>query len=1571
MSSLCTLVSKGSLELHEHDSEAESNDGDDCSDSLPVGADLDGGTFGDIGSIGGIGADSVKDTNRTDGAAPPPSDRPGGVIDGMHSVEATDDQAMQYTIGWICELGPEYEAAICAVNQDVIKMTRPGDDNKYHGGRIGLHRVVVASQHTMKADSASELTFQMVTSFRGIRDLLVVGVCSGVTRYWKNACLRNIVLGDVVVSASDRANRSLPVFESEEADVDAGWKTCTVANKHKVPSDTMRIAVDAFLSRDGRSGQSPQPLESALVAEVQRSIRLHPPTEPNRIPFKGWDPGPEWDHLVHDYREHINFTLPCNPGCIVQSTLRADRGTGARRQPNTPLVHFGPILTAPEYQGTVESRDWLMDRGFLAVEMESLGVASFRPTLTIRGISDYGDSHHIHGDAWLDYAAVNAATMAKHLISMMPAHPGGDRGGTRFLPHCRRQLGPIQPSIAVSPRQTPDEAGGDLPAASPPVEPTVPRYKQALVTHHWVVDMPALCSPYVAHFAVDRILVDFDRWSGLFWLNASSAELLAKEIRSTHNYLVTRRLITYASPPVQAQDEEQQANTASRELLGWLSAQERPWLIVLDKLGEEGGLDESLQTLLTLLLTATNGRLIVTARQVPDGWQGGTYNVGRMDIDTALELTRGLLPRPGPMTLSEDRALHELFDLVNFLPAAILFACGYVKRNGVNFQEYVRRWKEAYIAQGQDEDDPQTSDGPLQCTMQLSYTMIEELELNPPDLCIADMLNMLACFHPSGVSAMMFREAWRSTTFATWQSRTKYPETKVRGFWEIHNKCMSSKPGYQTRELDPEAERRPLPTRTASDENWPRSDCQLQVYAALVCLTEYGFLSFWNDAENSDIKMSPIVYRWIHERASLPGVAQACIRRGWRDAAFTIAASLENTLSPVEASWGPVAPRHRVDTSGCRKAAIHIAHLCDLSDRLDRTVAEHERERASTPPPNNPEVTFESSWPGVVWDLDSRGVAARCFDDVLSEHGFNELALQLRREGERLEGEIMIPSSLEHLAIRLTVADNLAADARHDQAFSARQAIVKDLPALRIRDPESGDLLSPDAYSLTFLRLSIRREMVENLWRVGRRAQSKELLDEIVHEFDLLQSTIAVVDSVPGGDGSGGGGGGGSGEDGSGGGLGGCNAFRIFKVDLALDLAEHRQRAAHQYGEANRHVRDIMTSLNSISPHLQDKAWMQRSMRARSLDAKLKSSRGDLGDALRARKLILDELFHMDPALRCMDTLAAQVAYAESLSTLGRHEESIKLLLVVDRRLRIIDSNSEFSMDHEVIDEARQCLAQAYLNQTDSILRRDPCSDMAVFRTRALFRDAVQLAEQVWWRCRSRPWLVSPDRRSYADPDCLENFTFFLHCEIRAKKGGLIRPVPGFSEAALQTSQEVVSYRQMRRDAAVTNAFFKLMVVSICLREPFYIRQCLFRCMRHGLLRPSLWGNSDWMDARKLAELAYDYHYAQYFLRPLIKCPLKRYRPILTLRPQTHWAARELERVWDETENILGPKSPGTLYVLKSLAEAYERMGAPVVVDRRQVLYDLTRASFGEMSARARAAAQALAASQITWGGGA
>jgi len=305
----------------------------------------------------------------------------------------SDPSIEDYTIGWICALQEEYEAAHRMLDDkfDGPETNEVNDNNTYAFGRIGGHNVVIgclpAGQYG--TSSATSVARDMVRSFPNLRFALMVGIGGGApTRE------REIRLGDVVVSQPQGKLGGV------------------------VQYDFGKRLSDSRFERTGQLNAPPQVLLRALP-EMRR--RHNDPKEPDRISehIRLMDDMPGYQRPIEDRLYRADYEHKGGKNC---ANCEADglEERPPRQTSREVIVHYGIIASANSVMKNAKEREqYAQDPqlNVLCFEMEASGLMNDFPCLVIRGICDYSDSHK--NDEWHKYAALTAAAYARELLHIL------------------------------------------------------------------------------------------------------------------------------------------------------------------------------------------------------------------------------------------------------------------------------------------------------------------------------------------------------------------------------------------------------------------------------------------------------------------------------------------------------------------------------------------------------------------------------------------------------------------------------------------------------------------------------------------------------------------------------------------------------------------------------------------------------------------------------------------------------------------------------------------------------------------------------------------------------------------------------------------------------------------------------------------------------------------------------------------------------------------------------------------------------------------------------------------------
>ena len=328
-------------------------------------------------------------------------------------------------------------AILCAVNAEVSAVESlfdedwesdrsygraPGDANSYKIGSIANHNVVLAYLPETGINSAAKTAIWLKTSFTNINLALLVGVCSGVPSSKDD----DIFLGDVVISTGI------------------------------VHYDLGRLYPNVFSTRNGVESHLTEPprrirtfLAKLQAGETRRTLQEN--TYLNLLSISRMQsvafPGATEDRLyVPSYRhkhqriEDCNICAKCSNenqmvcttalnascsvlGCSNDQLARRSRVENADLQGGQlfkPKVHFGKMASGNFVVRSSLHRDEIASvEGIIAFETEGAAVWEELPTIIVKSVCDYADSHK--NKDWQKYAACVAAACSRAIISLHKA----------------------------------------------------------------------------------------------------------------------------------------------------------------------------------------------------------------------------------------------------------------------------------------------------------------------------------------------------------------------------------------------------------------------------------------------------------------------------------------------------------------------------------------------------------------------------------------------------------------------------------------------------------------------------------------------------------------------------------------------------------------------------------------------------------------------------------------------------------------------------------------------------------------------------------------------------------------------------------------------------------------------------------------------------------------------------------------------------------------------------------------------------------------------------------------------
>ncbi|KAL2818955.1 hypothetical protein BJX63DRAFT_429025 [Aspergillus granulosus] len=301
-----------------------------------------------------------------------------------------------YRIAWICAMPLEAAAARAMLDKTHSPPQGPTDLNAYEFGELDGHYIVIAHLPAGMYGKVSAATViaRMQASFRQLRFGLMVGIGGGVP-----GKTNDIRLGDVVVSEPGQGHSGVIQYDYEEAVQGGTFKPTGTSNK---PPPFLLTHINQ-LKRKQMIGAG-----ESVSKVVQEVLEQYPEMKEIFSP-----PKQSLDLLFDSDYHHPEEKGSCETCDTRHVRKRESRGT------ETPHIHYGLIASGGQVMKDSETRDRLAQQhGILCFEIEAAGLMGEIPTLVIRGICDYCDSHR--QKQWQGYAALTAAAYTKLLLSNVP-----------------------------------------------------------------------------------------------------------------------------------------------------------------------------------------------------------------------------------------------------------------------------------------------------------------------------------------------------------------------------------------------------------------------------------------------------------------------------------------------------------------------------------------------------------------------------------------------------------------------------------------------------------------------------------------------------------------------------------------------------------------------------------------------------------------------------------------------------------------------------------------------------------------------------------------------------------------------------------------------------------------------------------------------------------------------------------------------------------------------------------------------------------------------------------------------
>ncbi|KAL4989577.1 purine and uridine phosphorylase [Aspergillus falconensis] len=606
-----------------------------------------------------------------------------------------------YTIAWICA-SPLEAAAARAMLDNTHAVPPRIDPHAYELGELNGHHIVMGylPNGVYGTVSAAAVVSRMRLTFPRLQFGLMVGIGGGVP-----SKSNDIRLGDVVVSKPGGRHGGVIQYDYGKAIQGGQFEPTGILNQ---PPQVLLTHMSQLHAKQMTSQMSDG--EDAISKIVNEVLERTPNMNKRFSP-----PEQNTDYLFYSSYHHADKDSDCE---------RCDKEHLVKRQPRTmrtPYIHYGLIASGDQVMKDSGTRDRLaQEYGILCFEMEAAGLMNELPTLVIRGICDYCDSHK--QKQWQGYAVLTAAAYTKLLLSAIPACQ--TYNGLRKSSNMRHWIVSLPRNPKFVGRQDEVTKLEELLAM-----PNGPRRIA-------ITGLGGVGKTQVALELAYRIQ-DQDTECSVFWVPCTSHAMVEQ------SFLKIAQIIGLCDIKP-AEVKEQIQKYLSSERAG-------RWLLIFDNADNTEMWLAAHPALGDFLPQSKQGRILFTTRNLELAVELTFSNIipiPDVDKETARNILDSLLLQKG--LLEHDSIIVALLEQLAYLPLAIVQAAAYINKKCFNLSTYLTLLQDEEQAAvellSEEFRDPgryKDIENAVITTWLISFKQIQH-----QDSLAADYLSFMACINP-------------------------------------------------------------------------------------------------------------------------------------------------------------------------------------------------------------------------------------------------------------------------------------------------------------------------------------------------------------------------------------------------------------------------------------------------------------------------------------------------------------------------------------------------------------------------------------------------------------------------------------------------------------------------------------------------------------------------------------------------------------------------------------------------------------------------------------------------------
>ncbi|PLN81271.1 purine and uridine phosphorylase [Aspergillus taichungensis] len=334
---------------------------------------------------------------------------------------ATVDNS-DFHIGILCALPLESRAVrgifdeIDGFDNDSHFTRASTDTGSYTAGKIGPHSVVLGHLPGMGLVDTANFAQRFLSSFAKLQLVLLVGVCGGSPR--DDKC-HEIRLGDVIIGT--RAIKSDLGRLYQDGLQSRGGKEDTLGRQ----SPEIRGFINKLESYKHPLRETTARYLSQLLAKPEFQMSLYPGSDKDKL-FNHNYLHKHYDSKVCQCKhpskscDAARETLCNQLGCDSQHLIQRNRLQS--QVLNSPALHFGTMASRDAVIKYADYREYMFRKEkAIGFDMESAGLWEYLPTVIVKGVCDYADSHK--NNLWQDYAAASAAACTRAVLDLWDRSP--------------------------------------------------------------------------------------------------------------------------------------------------------------------------------------------------------------------------------------------------------------------------------------------------------------------------------------------------------------------------------------------------------------------------------------------------------------------------------------------------------------------------------------------------------------------------------------------------------------------------------------------------------------------------------------------------------------------------------------------------------------------------------------------------------------------------------------------------------------------------------------------------------------------------------------------------------------------------------------------------------------------------------------------------------------------------------------------------------------------------------------------------------------------------------------------